>query len=226
VPRTLLFTREGVTQEAVILATDAGEKGMGAAYTMPGERDTPRFWAAAWPRDGAPASSTGKELMAVVRFVEEHREVLAGKALVVLTDSTCLCYSLLSGVSRALPAMMSRLFELADRTGVRVLSLWMPREQNKVADFLSSFAASLGLSSLSGRLADVEGDYLRFQATDDRVGARRGVARARGDSAGRSGGVPGSPSLVGTGHGGRGGGSAPEPAARGLLRAGTEGFSS
>ena len=97
-----MLTRTALEREAVVVATDAGDRGVGAAVMRPVEGAEVEFWAESWPEGGTPPSSTGKELAAVHRFVETHRELVRGRVLAVVSDSMCLVCGLLSGRSRAL----------------------------------------------------------------------------------------------------------------------------
>jgi hypothetical protein len=150
-----MLTRASLESEAVVVATDAGDLGMGAAMMVPERPDGESFWARAWPAGGAPKSSTGKELAAVHGFVKDHRELLRGRVLVVVSDSMCLVCGLLSGWSKALPMEMRALMDELDLLNVRVVAAWTPRTLNTVPDALAAVCSRLGVSSLTGRLADV-----------------------------------------------------------------------
>ena len=184
-----MLTRTALEREAVVVATDAGDRGVGAAVMRPVEGAEVEFWAESWPEGGTPPSSTGKELAAVHRFVETHRELVRGRVLAVVSDSMCLVCGLLSGRSRALRGEMRALMDMLDELRCRVIAVWTPRELNTVPDALASLCTRFGTPSLAGRLAEVVGLY----AEAGEAGGGAAGRRERSGSGGGGRGARGAP---------------------------------
>ncbi len=163
---TTMFSRSALERSALVVATDAGDDGVGGAWIRPpevqpagsaAEPEPVGGFREPWPEGpgGGPRSSTGKELQAVRRFVELHPGLVKGRVMVVVTDSMSMTCGLLSGRSRRLPGEMRELMDILDGLRCRVIAVWTPRELNAVPDALASLCVRLGVPSLSGRLADV-----------------------------------------------------------------------
>jgi hypothetical protein len=110
------------------------------------------LFAAAWL---ALHDSHTLELMALEDFLLCRQ--LQDVVLVWVTDSQSAMWSVNKGrchEARAL-VVLSNILRMCDDAHVQIIALWVPREQNKLADYLSHFAYMSDSDECSGWLADL-----------------------------------------------------------------------
>jgi hypothetical protein len=115
-----------------------------------------RYRATAWAGDEWDfGTSHAGELKVPLDFVR-HTE-LRDVVVVVIMDCLAAAFSINKGrcyenVGRV---VLAELLRLCDEKGIQMVALWLPRERNQCADFLSHLAVSLGRSEVEGRLSDL-----------------------------------------------------------------------
>jgi len=117
--------------------------------------DNPKYYSAQWDDQIGFGSSHDGELQALKHFVENT--IIREKVLVWISDCLAAVWSINKGRSHAeiSLATIERILEHCDRKGLQLLGLWVPREYNQLADYLSHF------SFISNR-SEVEGDLSRL----------------------------------------------------------------
>jgi hypothetical protein len=144
-----------------VLVSDAsGPDGYGG-YAGPLGCANPAFFAVQWTDPAAQFTSSAQgELQGLAHHVASLRASPRPslKLLIWVTDSQAASGMVNKGTSRSHPcyALLCQLLDSAEALGVQVVSLWWPREEGAYADFLSHLAVSLNVSSVSGRLSDVD----------------------------------------------------------------------
>lgn len=78
--------------------------------------------------------------------------------LLWVTDSTSAALSVNKGNCRSLEGYeeLEAVFSVCDAYGYELLAMWVPREDNVLADYLSHLSAMLGRSRASGRVGAME----------------------------------------------------------------------
>ena len=97
-----------------------------------------------------PYSSTWGELKALLQFIQDDcpRE----KLLVWVSDSLAAVFSINNGRAREpqCAALVEEILELCDVLRVQIVALWVPREENELADYLSHLSFLLNRDSVGG----------------------------------------------------------------------------
>jgi hypothetical protein len=93
------------------------------------------------------------ELKALSDFLQ-NRCVARNAVLVWLTDNEGATWSINKGSCHELDALpiLSNILELCDQYQLQILALWVPRESNLLADYLSHLATLLNRDEVSGHL--------------------------------------------------------------------------
>jgi hypothetical protein len=100
------------------------------------------------------------ELTALHHFMTNlHRQPLPAtvKLLLWTTDAQSAALAVNKGSCRnaASLKLLTDVLDICDSYRVQLVALWVPREHNTLADYLSHLATSLNRSSVSGRIADI-----------------------------------------------------------------------
>ena len=139
-----------------ILQSDAsGTDGFGYYY---GHRSTvsPMFVSKSWPPDYCYTSSHEAELLALSDFVQSA--AVSDCLLLWITDCLAAVWSVKKGrcFEAAGLVVLRTILDACDRKGLVLLGLWVPRESNELADYLSHLATSLGRTVLSGEIDQLD----------------------------------------------------------------------
>ena len=115
----------------------------------------PEYYSAVWDTDYLFHSSHDGELQALKHFVEET--FIREKFVVWVSDSLAAVWSINKGRSRALISLetVERILGNCDSKGLLLVGLWVPREYNQTADYLSHLAFVLNRSETKGRLTSL-----------------------------------------------------------------------
>lgn len=128
---------------AVVVTSDASADGFGYWYAdgaaLPADRRSIAVSAGHFPQHIAEGSSTLREAWSVRDFLLQHRQLTQGRAVVVMTDNAGLAYAINSGVTRSphMKGTIRDILDAADEGSSPLLAMWVPREANTFADFLS-----------------------------------------------------------------------------------------
>ena len=140
----------------VVGSDAAGDDGIGFYY---GARDCdePQFHAFQWPKEFVMTSSMWGELKALQAYLLVVKP--EDKVVVWVTDSLSAAYAINCGRAKsdAELALVDAILTTCDMRAVLVIALWVPREHNQLADYLSHLAAYLDRHSLEGRVSQLEG---------------------------------------------------------------------
>jgi len=127
----------------------AGDDGYGYYHGRLSELD-PRYRSWRWVDGFKPYSSTWGELKALLHFIQDDcpRE----KMLVWVSDSLAAVFSINNGRAREpqCAALVEEILELCDALRVQIVALWVPREENELADYLSHLSFILNRDSVGG----------------------------------------------------------------------------
>jgi hypothetical protein len=144
----------------VVQSDASGDDGLGYLHGPMGE-EKPQFYSQAWSGDYCFQSSHNGELQALRCFLA--RSSITNKVLVWISDSLSAVWSLNKGRCHADISMVTLediLYECDERR-LQILGIWVLRELNEFADYLSHLSSSMGRSTVGG---NVEADgSLRFE---------------------------------------------------------------
>jgi hypothetical protein len=117
------------------LFSDAGRMGWGGWTMVQGVLREARGFLTLWERE---QSSTLRELVAVRNVLESLRVFIAGTAVRLHVDSQSAWLILQSGSGvETLHSLALQVFWFCVRHGIRLVTVWIPRELNAQADYLA-----------------------------------------------------------------------------------------
>ena len=131
----------------------SGTDGFGYTWAHLAE-DGFNWWSERWSPENMPTQSHEAELKSLQDFVIRRVDEGTPMSLIIwITDSESACWTINRGHCadpRAWPILES-IFEKCDMRGVQIVALWLPREENTLADFLSHFACLINRDAIGGR---------------------------------------------------------------------------
>ena len=138
----------------VVQSDASGIDGFGFFYGAVDEVD-PRYVCRSFPPEQSRHSSHALELFALASFLEQ--DATSHCLLVWLTDSTSCVWSVNKGRCHAEEdlVIVRRILMAADSKHIQLLSLWVPRESNQLADYLSHFSSLINREEVRGRLSSL-----------------------------------------------------------------------
>ena len=124
--------------DALFVQTDAGDEGLGYWFTTPQENFRNLTWAACTlPSCQSATSSTWKELNTVLWALQQHPE-WNGQSIIFVLDSAVAAFDLNSGTcSSGSFATLCSILSLCSSSYIHLVALWVPREENTFADYLT-----------------------------------------------------------------------------------------
>ena len=128
--------------------------------------DAPEYRAAPWDACYSLGSSHAGELSALDHFL--HRTQISNCLLLWATDSESGMHSANSSVCKAVDglALLESSLAICDARQIVLLAFWMPRENNRVAAFLSHLS-HIHRSEVSGRFTPAQTHALAGAATGE-----------------------------------------------------------
>lgn len=144
-----------ILELTIVVQSDAsGEDGIGLFFGALDE-ENPKYVAQLWPKDFIPPSSQNGELRALSYFI--FNEDCAKRVVVWVSDSQSAVWSINKGRSKSQEDMklVSRILGESDRRGITLIALWIPREENELADYLSHLCVILNVSEAKGRISEL-----------------------------------------------------------------------
>ena len=149
----------------ILVSDAAGDDGMGYYFGALGS-DAPEYRAAPWDARCSFGSSHAGELSALDHFL--HRTQISNCLLLWATDSESGIHSAISGVCKAVDglALLESSLAICDARQIVLLAFWMPRENNRVAAFLSHLS-HIHRSEVSGRFTPAQTHALAGAATGE-----------------------------------------------------------
>jgi hypothetical protein len=145
-------------QRIYFVQSDAsGDDGFGYYHGTISERD-PRYYSQEWDSQCEFRSSHNGELQALNSFLV--REEVENRVLVWVSDSLSAVWSVNKGRCHADVSMetLEEILEACDRRHLQLLAIWVPREHNEMADYLSHLSRDLLRSSVEGSLGEIPRD--------------------------------------------------------------------
>jgi len=154
-----ILTAESIVEDnhrLVFLQSDAsGDDGFGYFYGDLQETN-PRYFSSAWTEEFSFINSHHGELEALRHFVE----VTTQQSVILVWISDCLSavWSVNKGRCRSEEGRRGLIYILTtcDAKRVQLIALWLPREHNLLADYLSHFSSYVGRESAEGRVDNLE----------------------------------------------------------------------
>ena len=152
-------------QNITVIQSDmSGPDGIGYfTYNIKHPEAELEFFSEQWDSGYTPSSSMLGELLALHKYINRSLVVLNNCILVWVTDSTSSAWAVLKGRCRESECLsvLSNIMELGDEHSILLLALWVPREQNELADFLSHLSCIVNRKNVSGsgsELSDIVRD--------------------------------------------------------------------
>ena len=138
----------------VVQSDASGVDGFGYFHGTVSDSD-PQYVSCAWTTEEL-ASSHQFELLALRKFLMECHQRRTFLLLWV-TDSESATWSINKGRCReeAGLTVLRDIYTCADDRRIEIVALWVPREANSRADFLSHYASLLNRPEVSGRLSEI-----------------------------------------------------------------------
>ena len=134
-----------------ILQSDAsGTDGFGYIWsTLEEENGSYSWYASQWGLE-VPSQSHEAELRALHHFIRHRTH--SSKLIVWVSDSEFACWTINKGHCKDPKAyvLLEELFLECERITVQVIALWVPREQNRLTDYLSHFAMLMDRVEVEG----------------------------------------------------------------------------
>jgi hypothetical protein len=118
-----------------------------------------RFCAHRWStEEGPPPHSFFAELRALQDALTDEEIGIEGKLLLWITDSLSAVHAVNRGRCKdeATFALLESIFDALDSHTCQIVALFVPREENEAADYLSHLATLLNRDSVSGFLSDLD----------------------------------------------------------------------
>ena len=138
-------------ERILICQSDAsGTDGHGYAWSTLEDQGY-RWYSARWNHGDVPTQSHEAELRSLHHFIL-NRLVTPCALVMWITDSESACWTINRGHCgdpRAWP-ILEEIFAMLDSIGSQIVALWVPREDNKLTDFLSHFAFILDRDAIEG----------------------------------------------------------------------------
>ena len=130
---------------------DSGDDGMG--YFHYPIRATKAHWYACPWVDHVPSSSTEKELSTLLWAISSHPE-WSNHVVVAVFDSSASALAINNATTDSVECwgVLHQIYEIADRINVTLAALWVERESNTFADYLTHYC-------VGHRTASAEGEF-------------------------------------------------------------------
>jgi hypothetical protein len=151
----LLNDPEGV---AICCSDMSGPDGWGCHYGTLAEMERdPLVRSVRWPEGFSPPSSMWGELKALREYLEFPDR--KGKLIVWVSDSLSGVWCINKGRAHQGEerALVEEILERCDELRIVVVGLWVPREENRYADYLSHLATYMNRDSVAGRSSALDG---------------------------------------------------------------------
>jgi hypothetical protein len=149
-----ILNAETALHDLRVVQSDAsGTDGHGYFYGRADEPD-PQYVACQWG-DTTIYSSHQAELLSLLHYAESTAD--ENCLLVWVSDSSSAVWSVNKGRCREDQGLevLRRILELLDRRRITVVALWVPREENELADHLSHLALILHRDEARGRISEL-----------------------------------------------------------------------
>ena len=135
-----------------LVQSDAsGTDGFGYLSSLLSESEVYEWYSAIWPTKDTPRHSHEAELRALQHYMQNHAH--SGGLVLWVSDSESACWSVNKGHCKdpASRVILESILECCDQYRLQLVALWVPRESNTLADYLSHLSFDLCRSSVSGR---------------------------------------------------------------------------
>jgi hypothetical protein len=144
----------------VVQSDASGTDGFGwMAATLGMDSDqSARYRSRAWGLGGLPPHSFYAELAALHDALLDSDVIIEDKLLLWVTDSLSAVHAINRGRCKdeATFALLEAIFDALDASHCQILALFVPREANEAADYLSHLSTILHRGTVCGRLNDLE----------------------------------------------------------------------
>jgi hypothetical protein len=141
----------------VILQSDAsGTDGFGYYYGFHGGSDV-KYFSRQWPDSKAQdLCSHTFEMCALLHFLQHHADAYSG-ILLWITDNQSAAWSVNKGRCKSQEArhVLTEILKFCDDLQIELIAVWIPREENALADFLSHLATYMSREAIGGNISDL-----------------------------------------------------------------------
>jgi hypothetical protein len=150
------FILKNLDSIVMVQSDMSGPDGLGYhTYNMANPDTDISFFAIRWPDNFTPSSSMEGELLALEYFIRrEGQSKYAHQRCTILwvSDSLDAVWAVLKGRCKhpAPFAVLVNILEICDSARIQLLALWVPREQNTLADYLSHLCVLLNRDCVAG----------------------------------------------------------------------------
>ena len=119
--------------------------------------EKPQFYSQPWSGDYCFQSSHNGELQALRCFLA--RSNITNKVLIWISDSLSAVWSVNKGRCYADISMatLECILQVCDDKHLQILAVWIPRESNELADYLSHLSTQMLRSRVTGELREGQG---------------------------------------------------------------------
>jgi hypothetical protein len=145
-------------EHVILAATDAsGVDRTGGHWRLLSDIDQESYFSQIWDVV-PPSSSHAAELTALLHLILRIAPSHPDHLLIWITDSQAASHSVnnVKANREEGRSLLLRIFTLCDLYHIMLVSLWVPREDNTTADFLSHYSAILFRSEVSGKWQSAE----------------------------------------------------------------------
>lgn len=141
----------------VVQSDASGEDGLGYAHGYLDSESVRFYGSRQWRRSDHHGSSHSMELTALLACLSDGQMPDHPMVVLWLTDSTSAALSVNKGNCSSPEGfeVLSAIFEIADSRGYEILAMWLPREENVLADYLSHLAAVCCRESITGTVSSL-----------------------------------------------------------------------
>jgi hypothetical protein len=151
-------------QSIIVIQSDmSGPDGIGYfTYNMKNPEVELEFFSETWDEGYMPSSSMLGEMLALYKYIKRSSLLLSKCIVVWVTDSMSSTWATLKGRCSDLDTLLvlSSILTLCDACGILLLAIWVPRECNELADFLSHLSVIVNRQNIGGSGSEL-GDILR-----------------------------------------------------------------
>jgi hypothetical protein len=146
------------SNKLMVIQSDAsGPDGHGLIYGSLNSID-PQFFAKVWDSNFTPEYSHQFELVSIKDFFNDKKDVLGLNCLYIwLSDAASSVWSINKGYCSAQASyiVLSDIFENLEYLKSYIVGFWIPREENKIADYLSHYAKFCNVDKVEGYLSSL-----------------------------------------------------------------------
>jgi hypothetical protein len=143
----------------VIQSDASGTDGFGYYWGYAAETEELRYTARRWMPPLDPGTSSHAFELMVLEYFLTNECSASDAVLVWVTDNEGATWSINKGRCRepAAVELVASILRVCDERRLQIIAVWVPREENELADYLSHLAVFMDRDSVQGPLSDLSG---------------------------------------------------------------------